>query len=190
MTKLVLASASPRRRELLGLLGFEFDVVPTGVDELVEGDPAELVVANALRKARAAANAGEALEAVGTIVVGADTDVVLDGRLLGKPADEAAARERIAALAGRTHAVLSGLALIGAGRELTDLVRTEVTFRDLREGEIERYVASGEWEDRAGGYAVQGYGSSLIAAVDGDLSNVIGLPLPKLSEMIEKLQNR
>ena len=187
MTKLVLASASPRRRELLGLLGHEFEVVATGVDELTEGDPAELVVENALRKARAAAAETADTDA---IVIGADTDVVLDGGLLGKPADAGAARDRIAALAGRTHTVLSGLALIGAGRELTDMVRTDVTFRALRPDEVDRYVESGEWRDRAGGYAVQGFGSSLIAAIDGDLSNVIGLPLPRLADLVEELQDR
>ena len=189
MTKLVLASASPRRRELLGLLGLEFEVVATGVDELTEGDPAELVVENALRKARAAAR-GRAPDAAG------DRDRGRHRRRPRRPPARqarptpAAARERIAALAGRTHSVLSGLALIGAGRELTDLVRTDVTFRDLRPDEIDRYVESGEWRDRAGGYAVQGFGSSLIAAIDGDLSNVIGLPLPRLAEMVEELQDR
>jgi nucleoside triphosphate pyrophosphatase len=182
--KLVLASASPRRRELLSLIGFEFDVVATDVEELTEGEPDELVVENALRKARAAAGAGEAT------VVGADTDVVLDGRLLGKPRDAAAARARIGALAGRTHSVISGLALLSGGRELTELVRTAVTFRALSAGEIDAYVGSGEWRGRAGGYAVQGLGSSLVAAIEGDLSNVIGLPIPALVAMIEKLQVR
>jgi nucleoside triphosphate pyrophosphatase len=114
----------------------------------------------------------------------------MDGRMLGKPTDAAAARQRIGALAGRTHTVLSGLALIGAGRTLTRLIRTEVEFRDLGEPEMNRYVASGEWRDRAGGYAVQGLGSSLVAGIDGDLSNVIGLPIPALVEMIEELQDR
>ncbi len=184
MEKLVLASASPRRRELLGLIGLEFDVVATGIEELSDGDPAELVVDNALRKARAGAAGAPA-----AIVIGADTDVVVDGRLLGKPADAGAARECIAALAGRTHSVLSGVALLGGGRELTELVRTDVTFRALSAAAVEAYVSSGEWRDRAGGYAVQGLGSSLVAAIDGDLSNVIGLPIPALTRMIEKLQN-
>ena len=186
MTKLVLASASPRRRELLGLLGHDFEVFATGIEELTEGDPAELVVENAIRKAQAAVAGADDDHA---IVIGVDTDVVLDGRLLGKPGDDAAARERIAALSGRTHRVLSGICVIGAERRLTGLVQTDVTFRDLDASEIDRYVESGEWRDRAGGYAVQGFGSSLIAAIDGDLSNVIGLPLAKLAAMIEDLQN-
>jgi septum formation protein len=183
MQQLILASASPRRRELLDLLGLEFEVVVTGIEELTEGEPAELVVENALRKARAAARPG-------AVALGADTDVVLDGRLLGKPEDAASARARIRALAGRTHAVLSGLALVAAdGDVCTELVRTEVTFRELTDREVEMYVESGEWRDRAGGYAVQGLGSSLVAAIDGDLSNVIGLPLPALAGMIGKLQD-
>ena len=185
MRPIILASASPRRRELLGLLGFEFEAVATGVDELSDGDPAEIVVENALRKARAAAGHADAAAAV----LGVDTDVVLSGALLGKPEDEDEARERIEALAGRTHEVLGGLALIDGERVRTELVRTLVTFRDLTADEIHAYVRSGEWRDRAGGYAVQGLGSSLIAAVDGDLSNVIGLPIPALSRMIGELQN-
>ena len=182
MQRLILASASPRRRELLDLLGLEFEVIATGIEELTEGEPAVLVVENALRKARAAARPS-------AVALGVDTDVVLDGRLLGKPEDAASAAARIRALAGRTHAVLSGLALVTAADVRTELVRTEVTFRALTDSEVETYVESGEWRDRAGGYAVQGLGSSLVAAIDGDLSNVIGLPLPALAEMIGKLQD-
>jgi septum formation protein len=180
--RLILASASPRRRELLDLLGLEFEVVVTGVEELTEGEPEVLVVENALRKAHAAA-------ATGAVALGVDTDVVLDGRLLGKPEDAAQARARIRALAGRPHSVLSGLALVAADETLTEMVRTEVTFRELADREVDAYVEAGEWQDRAGGYAVQGLGSSLVAAIDGDLSNVIGLPVPALTRMIAKLQD-
>ena len=124
----------------------------------------------------------------GTTVLGVDTDVVLDGEMLGKPVDAGGAGERLRALSGRTHEVLGGIALVHAGEELTDLVRTEVTIRALTESEVASYVASGEWGDRAGGYAVQGLGSSLVERVDGDLSNVIGLPIPALSRMIDRLQ--
>jgi len=183
--KLVLASASPRRRELLGLLGLEFEVVPAGVAEISVGDPPVIVVENALRKARAVAGSRS-----GAVVLGVDTDVVCDGRLLGKPGDDGDATARLRALAGRTHEVLSGIALIDGGREESDLVRTAVTFRDLDDREIEAYVASGEWRDRAGGYAVQGLGSALVERIEGDLSNVIGLPIPALSRMIAELQER
>jgi len=180
---LVLASASPRRRELLELLGLDFEVVPSGAPELTEGDPAVIVVENALRKARA-------IERPEALVLGVDTDVVCDGRLLGKPADDGDATARLRVLSGRSHEVLSGIALIGSGGERSELVRTAVTFRDLANREIEDYVAAGEWRDRAGGYAIQGLGSSLVERVEGDLSNVIGLPIPALSRMIEELQDR
>lgn len=179
---LVLASASPRRRELLRLLGIDFEVVPAGVAELTVGDPAVVVVENAVRKARA-------IERRGALVLGVDTDVVCDGRLLGKPADDGDATARLRALSGRTHEVLSGIALRRDGDERSELVRTEVTFRPLAAAEIEAYVASGEWRDRAGGYAIQGLGSSLVERVEGDLSNVIGLPVPALGRMIADLQD-
>jgi septum formation protein len=180
--KLVLASASPRRRELLTLLGIDFEVAPAGVAELTVGDPPVIVVENAVRKARA-------VERPGALVLGVDTDVVYDGRLLGKPVDDGDATARLRALSGETHAVLSGIALRRDDDERSELVRTEVTFRRLADAEIEAYVASGEWRDRAGGYAVQGLGSSLIERVEGDLSNVIGLPIPALGRMIAELQD-
>lgn len=186
--RLILASASPRRQELLGLLGFGLEVAPAGVEELTVGDPAELVLANARRKAEAIASERGASDELP--VLGVDTDVVVDGGMLGKPGTDAEARDRLELLAGGTHTVLSGVVLIGSeGRELSELVRTDVTFRDLSGAEIDAYVASGEWRDRAGGYAVQGLGSSLIAAIDGDLSNVIGLPVPAVARMVEILQS-
>lgn len=156
------------------------------VEELTAGDPGRLVVANALRKARAVARAAPGVAPV----LGVDTDVVCDGALLGKPADPEGAAERLRALAGREHEVLGGLALVDAAAEQTDLVRTRVTFRPLDAGDIERYVASREWEGRAGGYAVQGLGSALVERIEGDLSNVIGLPVPALCRMIARLQDR
>ena len=182
--RLVLASASPRRRELLGLLGHDFDVVVPAVEELSDGDPAELVAENARRKALAGAEL-----APGATVIGADTDVAVDGRLLGKPGDEPAARERLELLSGRTHDVLSGVAIAGHGAPRVEVETTSVAFRELTPDDIDRYLASGEWRDRAGGYAVQGLGSALVERIDGDLSNVIGLPIPLLSRMIAELQN-
>jgi septum formation protein len=159
-------------------------VVP-GVDELRHGDPAEVVLENARRKARA----GAAIADPESIVVGVDTDVALDGALLGKPADRAGAADRLRALSGRTHDVLSGVAVIAGGEEEGRLARTSVTFRELAEAEIDVYLDSGEWDDRAGAYAVQGLGSAFVARVEGDLSNVIGLPIPILSRMIAGLQD-
>jgi len=191
---LVLASASPRRRELLPLLGIPFEVAEPDVEELEQGDPLELVLRNAELKARAVA-AGAAV-APGDWVLGCDTDVVAGGAVLGKPADETGARERLRSLAGRAHEVHSGVWLLpkgadgaveqGQGATETTIVR----FRELSEREISDYVATGEWRGRAGGYAVQGFGSSLIAAIEGDLSNVIGLPLPLTARLIESLQIR
>lgn len=186
MRGLVLASASPRRRELLTLLGVDFDSVVPAVEELSEGDPAGLVVENALRKARG----GAALAPPGSVVVGVDTDVSIDGSLLGKAVDDVGAAARIQRLSGRVHEVLSGVAIVEDSEERTELVRTQVGFRSLTETEIAAYVASGEWRDRAGGYAVQGLGAALIERVEGDLSNVIGLPIPALSRMIPGLQDR
>jgi len=165
------------------------------VDELTEGDPAEAVVENARRKARAGAEmaAGE-----GDLVLGVDTEVVLDGRLLGKAGDEDEARRRLEALSGRTHEVLSGVVVIsrpGATPsvpsdrvvERDGVSRSIVSFRDLPDRLIAAYLASGEWRDRAGAYAVQGLGATLVERVEGDLSNVIGLPVRLLLELAPEL---
>ena len=153
------------------------------VEELGEGDPEQVVVENALRKARAGAAATE-----GALVLGVDTDVVLDGRILGKAADEAGARERLESLSGRTHQVLSGLALVGDGeRERTALARTLVTFGPLDRPTLELYLASGEWRDRAGAYAIQGLGSILVERLEGDFSNVVGLPVSALLGLAPEL---
>jgi septum formation protein len=126
----------------------------------------------------------------GDLVLGVDTEVVLDGRLLGKAADPTEARQRLEALSGRTHEVLSGVVLIdraGSSSEGPGVARSQVTFRDLSPRLVEAYLASGEWRDRAGAYAVQGLGSSLVERVDGDLSNVIGLPINLLLELMPDL---
>ena len=182
MERIVLASASPQRKQLLSMLGVDFDVQPTHVEELSEGDPAEVVMENARRKARAAATPG-------ALVIGCDTDVALDGRLLGKPRTEEEASEFLDRLAGRTHEVHSGLVLLGPAedRERSALASSAVDFRDIAATERDRYVASGEWRGRAGGYAVQGLGSTLVAAVRGDISNVIGLPIGALLDLAPEL---
>jgi septum formation protein len=190
--RLILASASPRRREILQRLGVAFDVVVGEVEELSEGDPEAVVLENARRKARAGrALAAGAAEGAG--VLGVDTDVVLDGRLLGKPADADEARERLLALSGRTHEVLSGVVVLGpqldAGEPLerSGVSRSEVRFRELEPATVDRYVASGEWRDRAGGYAIQGLGSVLVGGLHGDLSNVVGLPVALLLQLAPDL---
>lgn len=162
-----------------------FEVRPAAIEEITEGEPAQVVVENARLKARSiAASAGRS-----EIVLGADTDVAVDGLLLGKAGAPADAAVHLRVLSGRAHEVLGGLVLIDDRGEHSELTRTVVTFRELSDAEIERYVASGEWRDRAGAYAVQGLGASLVERVDGDLSNVIGLSIPALSRMIANLQN-
>jgi septum formation protein len=180
--RIVLASASPRRRELLAALGIEFTVIPPAITEVRTGDPAEAVLANARAKARAGASraGGDAA------VLGVDTDVAIDGRLLGKATTEAEARDRLEALSGRTHDVLSAIAILlphpaGEHPEERAAVETSrVTFAQLSEPQINLYLASGEWRDRAGAYAVQGLGSMLVERLEGDLASVIGLPLRRL----------
>jgi septum formation protein len=180
--RVILASASPQRSQLLSMLGVEFDVQPTHAEELTDGDPATVVLENARRKASAAT-------AEGALVIACDTDVALDGRLLGKPGDEGEAKQFLDSLSGREHEVLSGLVLVGPGANKTReaVVSSQVFFRDLDPAEIARYVASGEWRGRAGGYAVQGLGATLIAAVHGDISNVIGLPIAALLDLAPEL---
>ena len=180
--RLVLASQSPQRREILQRLGLEFVVVAPDVEELTNGVPDRLVVENARRKARAVADSG-------ALTIGCDTDVVLDGVLLGKPRGAGEARSYLRKLSGRSHEVLSGLVIAGPGEgeERSGVAASTVTFRELDEAAVERYLASGEWRERAGGYAVQGLGSTLVARVDGDLSNVIGLPVGLLLELAPEL---
>jgi nucleoside triphosphate pyrophosphatase len=160
----------------------------SGAKELELGDdPPALAVENALRKARAALRPG-----VAETVLGCDTIVVLDGTIYGKPADAEAARRTIAALGGRTHEVISGLALlICDGRpevaERTAVARTRVTFRELDEGLLDWYVGTGEWRGRSGGYAIQGAAATLALEIDGEEENVVGLPLRTLRELYPEL---
>jgi len=170
---LILASGSPQRKAILEQLGVEFRVEAPEVEELVDGDPRELVVENALRKARARARPGEQ-------VLGADTAVVVEGRTLGKPRDEAEAEAFLRALSGSTHEVMTGVALLQAGAERTGVAVTQVRFRALEPADIDWYAASGEWRDRAGGYAIQGRGAALVEGIEGDYWNVVGLPVAVL----------
>ena len=173
---------------MLTAAGVEFEVAPPDIEELTGGaPPAELVLENARRKARAIADgAGE-----GALVLGVDTDVAIDGRLLGKAETEAQARELLIQLSGRTHEVLSGVVLLdSAGTERSAVEASYVTFVSLSEDVIARYLESGEWCDRAGAYAVQGLGSMLVKRVEGDLSNVIGLPLQRLYELAPEIASK
>jgi len=177
-SSLLLASRSPQRSAILTQLGIPFEAVPADVEERSDGEPLAAVLQNALRKARAVAG-----RAQGRDVLGVDTEVLLDGRLLGKAGDERHARAHLEALSGRTHQVLSGLALLHGGTETTAVVETAVSFRSLPEDLIDWYLDSREWEGRAGAYAVQGRGAALVASIEGDYWNVVGLPVAALLDL-------
>ena len=182
----LLASGSPQRRALLSALGVEFESRAPGIDEETEGEPRELVERNAIRKAEAiAADAHDA------IVIGGDTEVVIDGDVLGQPADEEEARAHLERLSGRDHEVLGGLAVLEPGSEpRTGVDVSTVAFRELEPELIRAYLASGEWRGRAGAYAIQGLGSALVDGVRGDVSNVIGLPIALLLRLAPQLVRR
>jgi septum formation protein len=177
---LILASGSPRRRAILEQLGVEFRVEVPDVEELETGDPREVVVENALRKARARARPGEC-------VLGADTAVVVDGEPFGKPAGVDAAGELLRRLSGREHEVMSGIAVCDDTSERSGLEVTVVRFRELTEADVEWYLASGEWSEHAGGYAIQKRGAALVESIEGDYWIVVGLPVPALLRLVPDL---
>jgi septum formation protein len=184
--ELVLASASPRRREILDRAGYRFEVRPSGVEEdgVESSDPGQVAESLALAKARAVAPLYPDKP-----VVGADTLVVLGDRILNKPVDEDEAVEMLRSLSGRTHTVYTGLAVVWLERGETVSVAesTEVTFRDLDEDEIIDYVAGGEPMDKAGAYGIQGLGSTLVAGVEGCFYNVMGLPVARLTSILKDI---
>lgn len=178
---LLLASTSPQRRAILEQLGIPFEVVPPTYQEQdpPEADALQLVQEHAHGKARSIADgAGE------RPVLGVDTAVVLGGRIYGKPADATEAEQMLEALSGQTHAVISGLCLLTPGWEFVDADTTLVTFRTLTPRDLAVYVGSGEWEGRAGAYAIQGRGAALVERIDGDYLNVVGLPASLLVRVL------
>jgi septum formation protein len=175
--RLVLASKSPQRQAILAALGVTFVVRPSSFSEAEAGPAQGVARANALGKALAVPREE------GETVLGVDTVVSLGGRLWGKPADGAQARATLLALSGKTHVVVSGLALVSDGESRSGTCATEVTFRSLDEATVAWYLAGGEWRERAGGYAIQGAGCALVAAIAGDWTNVVGLPVGTLLEM-------
>jgi len=171
--QLILASSSPRRRQLLQLLGLKFEVRSANIDESIQGGetPSAYVERVAMLKAvRVATQMPQAL------ILGADTAVVVDGRVLGKPQSPADARRMLTLLSGRSHAVLTGIALAGT-HQSSRIVESQIDFRVLSRGEIDWYIRTGEPMDKAGAYGAQGIGSFLIQSVHGSYSNVVGLPL-------------
>jgi len=204
---LILASRSPQRRAILEQLGIPFEVRIAEVDELGEGPPDEVVAENAYRKAAAVAGLARADGADGAdgaggadapvvegtpdatdeLVLGVDTIVTLGGRIYGKPGDVEDARSTLRTLAGRRHAVLSGVCLIEGPRVRTAVSTTLVELRALDEALIDWYLATGEWSGRAGGYAIQGRGAALVRRIEGDYLNVVGLPVALLLELAPEL---
>jgi len=181
---LVLASSSPRRRELLGALGVPFSVRPSDIDETVRDgeEPPHYVVRLAREKAAAVARHGE-------LVLGADTTVVLDGEVLGKPADPEDARSMLRRIADREHVVFTGVALHdgSSGRQVSAVDTTRVRMSALTAEQIAWYVATGEPMDKAGAYGIQGKGALFVAEVFGNYGNVVGLPLPMVCRLMEEI---
>jgi septum formation protein len=178
---LTLASTSPQRRAILEQLRIPFAAVPP---EYVEEDPPDAEPVELVR--RHAEGKARSVHAAGRITLGVDTTVHLDGRVYGKAADADDAARMLHELAGRTHTVVSGLCLLGAGADVVAHERTDVTFRDASEETLAAYVASGEWQGRAGAYAIQGLGGRLVERIDGDYLNVVGLPGALLVSVLER----
>ena len=179
--RLTLASTSPQRRAILDQLRIPFGVAaPDYVeDDPPDADPDELVRRHAEGKARSVHTAG-------CLTLGVDTTVVLDGRVYAKAGDREDARRMLGALSGRTHTVVSGVCLLGPGVEVIAVERTDVTFRPVSSDLVETYLASGEWEGRAGAYAIQGLGGRLVERIEGDYLNVVGLPGALLLSLLER----
>ena len=177
MSKIILASASPRRKELMELAGYDFEVICADIVEVVpeEAMPQEVVMSLALQKAQAVA-----AEHKDAVVIGSDTVVALDGKILGKPHSEQEACEMLRSLSGRTHKVFTGVAIVCGGKVKNFFDETDVEFYSLGDDEIKKYVATGEPTDKAGAYGIQGKGSVLVKRINGDFFSVMGLPIAKL----------
>lgn len=180
---LILASQSPRRRDILTEMGVAFTVMPSGYEE----DNARHIPPESLVRQQAEGKARDVWERSGrkSPVLGADTIVVLEGRVMGKPCDEQEADEMLAALSGREHQVMTGVALITDGNMTSGVCVTDVVFREMTAGERAAYVATGEPMDKAGAYAVQGIGGRFVKEIRGSLTNVIGLPKEKTGEFLK-----
>lgn len=180
----ILASASSRRKEILSKLGINFECIVSGVDETVAPgtDPETAVAEIARRKAQVVFD-----KHPGSCVIGADTIVVVDGEVLGKPKDEGDAYRMLKMLSGRTHIVMTGVCVLYGWQEKSFVQKTEVKFFELTEEEIDSYILSGEPMDKAGGYGIQGLGCTLVESVNGDYFNVVGLPVARLKKELSTL---
>lgn len=183
--RLYLASQSPRRHSLLRDIGVPYEVVRSSAEEALEGDtPAALAAANAVAKVRGASLPAGA--PAGVFILGTDTLVTLDDRVMGKPASRDEAKAMISELSGRTHQVVSGVALLAKGRLRVATASTDVTFLELDDRSIDAYIASGEWTDKAGAYGIQGLAGMFVSEVRGEYSNVVGLPLCLLAGLFRE----
>jgi septum formation protein len=182
--RVILASQSPRRRELLTLVGIAHTVSPADIDE--SWKPGELPAPHAERLARAKAHV-LAVQDPNAIVIAADTIVVLDGEILGKPRDVDDARATLRRLSGRTHTVFTAIAVARGGHAVSAVEQVEVTFRDLAVDEIAAYVATGEPMDKAGSYGIQGYGATIVERIEGDYFSVMGLGLRRLVALLDEI---
>jgi nucleoside triphosphate pyrophosphatase len=182
--RVVLASSSPRRHQLLELIGVAHEVQPADVDETYT--PGEVADFYAERLARAKAELVSALNRE-SVVIGADTIVVSDGNVLGKPHDEADAARMLRMLSGRAHIVMTAVAVAHQARMVSTVENVSVTFRDLSDEEIASYIATGEPMDKAGAYGIQGYGATVVRRIDGDYFAVMGLSLVRLMELMAQL---
>ena len=186
--QIILASASPRRKELLEQIGLEFEVIPSNAAEIVRPDetPEDLVVRLSLDKATEVANRQDC---VGRWFIGSDTIVLCNDQVLGKPVDKQHSAEMLRMLSGNQHQVISGYAILDrkTGEQRTEAVCTAVRFRELTDEEIARYIATGEPADKAGSYAIQGLGVCFVASIEGSYTNVVGLPLCRLTLALKEL---
>lgn len=184
MTRLVLASASPRRKELLGRIVPSFDCIPAFVDEEIDPDlkPREAVQELALRKAQAVSEKEQP-----AFVIGADTIVVFEEDIFGKPKDRDEAYRMLKRLSGNTHSVYTGVAVVYGNKQEVFFEETKVTFWDLADGDIDHYISTGEPFDKAGAYGIQGFGATLVKGIEGDFFNVVGLPIARLYRTLKKM---
>ena len=181
-----LASQSPRRRELLARLGVRFGLLDVDVPEVrAPGEPAEDYVRRVARE-KAGAGLLKVVAVPGALVLGGDTEVVLDDEVFGKPRDRADAAAMLRRLSGRTHLVISAVSLVSANREVQAVSRSEVTFAELGEDGLEAYLAGGEWRGRAGAYAIQGTAQAFISHLSGSYSGVMGLPLYETGRLLRE----
>lgn len=181
--KIILASQSPRRRELLSLITDNFEVITADVDESIDENdmPCDTVMKLSLKKANAVSDLNP-----GRVVIGADTVVVNDGKILGKPKDREDAVRMLHSLSGKIHQVLTGVTVTDSVKKETFYVSSNVKFYDLSDEEIKEYVETGEPDDKAGAYGIQGKGSVLVEKIDGDYFNIVGLPVSRLARKLKE----